>query len=385
MVDRDSLSEKITTEDIINLLEDRYGSRPHKTEKSSGALIFSCVCHNDISKMKLYYYPDTKIFNCYSSCGTMNIFDLIMEVEGITFKQAFDMVCGMKGVSSTGSTKVVGLIKDNKRNHLDEELELLNRHLRKDRVDIKIPTLPYYSNNLMNIFCDVMPDSWKEEGITEEVFQSFNCKFSISENCCLIPHYDINNHLIGIRSRNFSQRQLDSGRKYIPFTIEGMTYRFPSHYNLYGINTNQVAIRRLRKVVIVEGEKGVLQYASMFGIDMNIALATMGRSFSEVQKKIILSMNVEEVIIAYDKQWIDEELENKNSKVYKDFVKHINKIRKIYLMLRDFVNISVILCWDDRLDYKDSPLDKGKQVFTELLDERYFIEDESEFDEIIEY
>lgn len=380
-MDRDTLSELITTEDVIDLLENTYGSIPHKVEHSSGALIFSCVCHGDLGKRKLYYYPSSKVFNCYCCCGVMSIYDLIMEIEGCNFTTAFKQLCEYKGVS-TASKKVVGFIPL-KQDYLKEDWEILSRHLNKDKPKVTIPQLPSYSNGLLTPFDRIIPQSWIDDGISEEVFYEFNCRFSKADMCCLIPHYDMWNNLIGIRSRNFMLKQLEQGMKYIPYTLQGMTYRFPSHYNLFGINKNQKAIKQYKKVVLVEGEKGVMQYASMFGLDKNLALATMGTSFSEVQKKMILNLGVEEVIIAYDKQWIDAELVDKSSRTYKDFVRHIGKMRKIYNMLRDFVNVSVILCWDNRLDYKDSPLDKGKEVFLELLHERYYIEEDEDFEEII--
>ena len=45
--------------------------------------------------------------------------------------------------------------------------------------------------------------------------------------------------------------------------------------------------------------------------------------------------------------------------------------------------MSVIFCEDNRLDYKDSPIDKGKEVFCELNQESYVIVNEEELSECL--
>jgi hypothetical protein len=52
-------------------------------------------------------------------------------------------------------------------------------------------------------------------------------------------------------------------------------------------------------------------------------------------------------------------------------------------MTMDYCNVSVISCWNDRLNYKDSPIDKGKEIFEELYKERFLVTDIEELEELI--
>ena len=67
----------ITIDDIIDILVNELGSTYPKTKNKE--LIFQCVCHGS-EKEKLYYYPDSQLFHCYTNCGTMSLFDLLMNI-----------------------------------------------------------------------------------------------------------------------------------------------------------------------------------------------------------------------------------------------------------------------------------------------------------------
>ena len=156
-------------------------------------------------------------------------------------------------------------------------------------------------------------------------------------------------------------------------------------YLLYGIYQNQNNIRKTRKVILFESEKSVLKYGSTYGQNNNISLATMSMNFTLQQRDLILYLGVDEVILAWDKQYRLEYLkpEYKNTKEYKEFVQYIKKIKKVVSLLINYCNVSVIFCWDDRIDYKDAPIDKGQDIFEELLNERFLIESTDELEEEI--
>ena len=42
----------------------------------------------------------------------------------------------------------------------------------------------------------------------------------------------------------------------------------------------------------------------------------------------------------------------------------------------DFCNVSVIYDSEHELDYKDSPIDKGKEIFIKLFQKRIFISED---------
>ena len=96
----------------------------------------------------------------------------------------------------------------------------------------------------------------------------------------------------------------------------------------------------------------------------NISVAICGSNFSNTQKKILLELGVEEIIMALDRQYEDE-----NSQ---EGVKWREKINRMCSNLNDLCKCTCL--WDTDtnrlLDYKDSPIDKNKYIFKKLLDER---------------
>ena len=62
---------------------------------------------------------------------------------------------------------------------------------------------------------------------------------------------------------------------------------------------------------------------------------------------------------------------------------YFEKLKKICKMLNSYVTVNIIIDYDNLLEMKDSPLDKGKQVFETLYRNRVTIDDvDKDFKEI---
>ena len=85
--------------------------------------------------------------------------------------------------------------------------------------------------------------------------------------------------------------------------LNGQMYNHPLSFNLYNLNNSKDNIKALKKVIIFEGEKSSLLYASYFGEENDISVAVCGSSLITYQVKLLLSLGVEEIIIAFDKQF----------------------------------------------------------------------------------
>jgi hypothetical protein len=377
-LEREQLIELITTEDIITILKD-LGSENYKRD-CKGNLYFLTVCHGGDS-YKLYYLVDSKFFTCLTCCGSMSIFDVIMSVLNIEYSEAFDYICKFKNINTTKRLKK-GIQKKEIVNH---DLDFLSLYLNKNTK--QYIELPQYNNYVLNMFDNYLPISWYKEGIDEDISTYFNIRFYINQNKAIIPHYDIQGNLVGIRGRSFSQVDIDSGRKYMPVTIQGLTYRYPMNFNLYGVYQNKNNIKKFKKAIIFESEKSVLLYGSYYSQEYNISLATCGMTFSIFQRDLLLSLEIEEVIICYDKQYqleiIEDENVDKSSKPWKEYEGFIKRLIKISEMFKDYCNVSIVTCWDNRIEYKDAPIDKGKNIFEQLLKERYYVDDLQELKEMI--
>jgi hypothetical protein len=366
-----------------------------KDGKNDNEIIFNSICHHS-SSYKLYYYKDSKTFMCYSCCGCMSLFDVVIgaldlknDSEG--FKEAFKYVCNFKNISFNGVRKKGFKINEKE----DKDLDFLKLHKTISR-EKSIKLLPSYNDKILQIFDNYFPIEWENEGICKSSGERFGIKIYFSQMQIIIPHRDIRGELVGIRCRNYKNSLVDNGMKYIPIEIEGLTYKYPMSFNLYGIYQNKENIKKTKRVIIAESEKSSLISDTFFGQDNNITLATCGMNFTKYQRDLLLSLGVTDIIIAFDKQYeldkldyyenisiksltIEQKLERK--KKITEYNNYIKKLIKIFNLVNGYMNMYVISCWDERLGYKDSPFDKGKEIFNQLYSERLLVESSLQLEE----
>ena len=238
--------------------------------------------------------------------------------------------------------------------------------------------LPVYSKSVLNLFYDAYPLSWFKEGILPEIANKFNFKYCFDRQCAIIPYLDLEGNLIGNRQRNFKEEEIQAGRKYIPLQSEGTCYRYPSSATFYGLYENQEAIRKYRRVILFESEKSVLLSSSFFGKDVDISLALGGMNISQAQRQILLDLGVETVIISLDK-------ENTNDWHSPQTIKYLKHLRKLTQLLLPFFQVEIMICFDERLELKESPIDRGYDTFMALYKERHPIPDINLLEDLIQF
>ncbi len=373
-MNRDELLDLVTIEDIHKIMEE-LGSTPAIPDRQ-GNYYFTTICHGG-SNHKLLYYTKSKMFQCYTACGSLSLFDVVAGALNTDFSEAFKFIANFKGVRL--GKRSVGLVKHKVEN---EDLDFLGLHLYKPKK--QNVELPPFNEHVLNIFEESYPIDWWEEGINEQVAEFFDIRYYVSQNRAIIPHRDIHGNLVGIRGRSYNDYEVNNGRKYMPVTVQGLTYRYPMNFNLYGIYQNQHNIRKHKRVVVFESEKAVMLYASMYGQEYNITVALSSMNMSLFQRDLLLSLGVEEVVFCLDKQYTLECLDTKEGKEWRGYVGYIKKLIKLTGMFVNYCNVSVVLCYDDRISYKDAPIDCGKETFEELMSERYLIEDVEELQDLID-
>lgn len=104
------------------------------------------------------------------------------------------------------------------------------------------------------------------------------------------------------------------------------------------------------------------------------------------QRDLLLSQGVENIVIAFDKQYQVDLIndEHKNTSEYKEYNAYLKKLLKVASLFINYCNVYILLCWDGLLEYKDSPVDKGRETFEKLYKERYLIENLNEIREMID-
>ena len=290
------LKELITDEEMIQLMR-KLGAT--SLQDHGGYFTFPSICHNEHekdAKFNLAYYKDTKLFHCFSGCGeTFDIYGLLRRRW-----EKFD---------EDRDTHLISLFYY-VYNHLNIEqadgiVEEFEQFIHEKADDYKpLDTqynFPRLSLHLLEPFFNYYPIEWIDDNISEETMRKFHISFSPSRNAIIIPHYDVNGILIGIRVRNLNPEIAERFGKYRPLSMEGRTYSHPLGFNLYGLNKNLKNIQESKVAIIVEGEKAVLQAETL--MDKNVAVAVCGSSFNRWQLMLLMKYsNVEEIIFAFDNE-----------------------------------------------------------------------------------
>ena len=374
--DKDKIKNSLSIEQVFDLVSE-LGGEP---TMYNGYFISETICHNHPGKgsHKLYYYDNTKLFRCYTECqDTFDIFQLVCKVKNIAqeYKIKYDQE-GKEVLSEWSLYDAVqfvavyyGLEAENenffiKRTEL-QDWEILNKYeannLEKQR---QIVDLHIYDENILKYLPRPRLKDWEDEGISPEVAAAANICYDPHANGIIIPHYNIDNQLIGIRIRTLIKEQEKYG-KYKPAILNGRMYNHPLGFNLYNINISRNNISLYKRAFVFESEKSCLLYNSYFGRDNDISVAICGSSLNNYQVFLLLTLGVKEIIIALDKQYKqvgDEEWKRWTAKFYQIHNKYGKEVQ-----------ISYMFDFDKYLDYKDSPIDKGKNTFLWLYKNRIII------------
>lgn len=361
--DKDEIKEQLQIEDLFQLLVE-FGGEP---EYSSFGIISATICHNAPGEgsRKLYYYSNSGLFVCYTGCAEphFDIFELVRKVSKIQWGNKYDLNDAVRWVARRFG--ISGTTTDGEEAEQLEDWQIFADHeQRKEEPTPKNSlTLKIYDDTILDRFnYNLRIEPWLQEGISQEVIDYARIGFYPGGNQITIPHYDINGNFIGLRGRTISKEDAELYGKYRPMRINKQLYNHPLGYTLYGLNWAKENIKIMKKAIVVEGEKSVLKYMSYFGIENDICVAACGSSLSSYQMQELLDLGVQEVIIAFDKQY-----QKIGDDEYRKWVNKLKHIEKKYGMN---VLVSFIFDTGDLLGYKDSPLDKNKETFLQLFNDR---------------
>lgn len=356
--DKDQLKENLTADDVIRLLHKLGAENVTDLSETKGYITANTICHNlhDGSE-KLYYYVDSQLFYCFTECScSFDIYELVqkrfrLHNNEISFAKVVEWVAQQSGKSFGFGFGEVEI----KPPPVQSELEWMNRFVRKKT---KLEEPPVYNDKILEVFSKVHHPSFLEDGISHRAMDKFEIMYYNKEERIVIPHRNKDGGLIGIKGRATRQDEIDRGFKYIPITVQNKMYNFPTHSNLYGLYQNQETIKRLKKVIIFESEKSVMQ-CETYWPNHNFSVALCGRNISQYQIDMLLELGVEEVQLALDK-----EFKEIGSLEYQRDIEHILKIGSKFA---PYVRVYTLFDRYGLLDYKDSPSDKGKEILVQLM------------------
>lgn len=359
--DKDAIKNNLDIESVASLVS-HFGGEP---VLRGDYFVARTVCHNELGEgsHKLYYYENTALFKCYTFCDEpMDIFELVIKIKRLeedtdwTLPQAISYVANFFGIAGEIEKSI-----ENK-----EDWQVFQKYDKISNLDLNSKTaeLKTYDKDILKFYPKPRILPWLKDGISQETMQNKGICYNPITGGILIPHYDINNNLVGIRERTLLVEN-EKRFKYIPSTLGGFQYSHPLGFNLYGLNDSKYNIKEMQTALIVEAEKSVMLYDTFFGQENSIACATCGSNLINFQAQLLFNLEVKELIIAFDKDWEKTGDEN--------YHKVIKKLKNIHQKYGSYVQVSFLFDKEDLLGYKDSPLDKGKEIFEHLYANRIIL------------
>lgn len=208
------------------------------------------------------------------------------------------------------------------------------------RVDVN--EIHAISDEALNDYVPMLHISWFREGVMPWTREKFGIAYSYKHKRVVIPLRSwLDGALLGFNQRTTVENYEELGvSKYF------ITPSYQKSLNLYGLWENREEIEQKRYVVIVESEKSVLKRHSL---NDGTCVALQGKTLSDEQLRIILGLDVDEVIVALDNDVPIEE------------VRYI--CEKFYC----FRKVSYVKDSWDLLDKKDSPCDVKNKVYNFLM------------------
>lgn len=330
--DTNRINELAKEVDLAMFISQKY----KLAKKSNRNYYIHCPKHVDKTP-SLYIDTKKNTYYCFSCHRHGNIITWLMDFEGYTYNQAADYLLKITGKDNDLSfTTSSSMIEFKKYSSPKEEAKIERQVL-----DFKKEYLEKY--------CDELPIEWISEGISVERIKKYNIRIDKNNNRIVYPVYDNDDLFIGVKGRtrlvNYKELKIP---KYINYYSIGTSNFFQ------GMHENKSNILKEQKVIIVEGIKSVMKLDD-YGYSYGLASET--DNLNEGQIKIILSMHLKEIIIAYDKG-VD----------IKDIINNEN-IKK----LNPFIKISIINDKKDLLKDKDAPVDRGKEIWETLYNNRLYI------------
>lgn len=289
------------------------------------------------------------------------MFDLVQKLRNCTFKQSLRYLSGLTGINPYN-------VLTNDYEAAERPLRALQRHCgaRMKKGPETQPVLTSIAENVLTYFDDrTFYTGWRDEGIDAAVMRKFGIRWNESTQAIIIPHFDKEGKLIGIRRRLTHDGMHN---KYMPLTLASKTYAHPLGVNLYGLYEHKEAIQRSRQAIIFEGEKSVLKHHTFYG-DKSNAVAVCGFSVTPYQRDLLIALGIEEVILGFDK----DVFMSGDSIYTEEYRRYCESINRMGRMFTPYCKVFAIVDYDNKLQLKDSPVDKGQEVFEYLIQHKEMI------------
>ena len=297
------------------------------------------AAHPDGDNKSGVIIKNNSYLNYYSYSRNINVdegkdlFYLIQVTKKLTFAETMKYVHKLLGLRYTFK-------KEKTKEDIDEKYNPLAifQNVEKRRKSVNVLDFKPLDENILEDYEPTIHIDLFREGIIGKTIKKFGLMYSYKWKRSIFPHrFWSTGELIGINARSSIEDCEELGiSKY--FITPGM----PKSINLYGLYENYKDIEKAGYITIFEAEKSVLKRDSL---NDSTGVALSGHSISDEQVRIILGLNIREVVIALDKDVPLEEVWHICEKFFRQ--------RKVSFI------------WDrhNLLGPKDSPADATNKVY----------------------
>lgn len=309
-----------------------YAERTMELKKKSDTYFTHCPFHEDKTP-SLAFNPTNNYYHCFSCGKSGRMIGFLMDFEGLPFEQAVGKAAKLANVDIKDICQSDTIIFLKQWRNLKKTKENQNVHIH--------PILP---QNTMDSFSKTVIQEWADEGIKQEVMDTFGVRVDDISNRIVYPVCDINGNLINVKGRtryeNFKKLKLP---KYINYyTVGTMDY-------FQGLNITLPYVKENNEIIIFESVKSVMK-AYGWGFCNCVSAETHSLTKEQISLLVKLRTNI---VLAYD-----TDVDYKT----KDVQKSINMLRKV-------TNVFVIQDPKRLLggaETKNAPVDCGQEIWEEL-------------------
>lgn len=360
MLDSNKVRDLLTIEQVIQLCCELQGDDTYYYDNYGNLIFNTCLDHPSGDSWKEWYFIDSKTFRCFTRGESYDIFEMVRRAKGLDeFIEAYRFVVNYFHLKDDGTCVEQQPLTD------DWSIFQTIQDFNKKTDDGK--TNGAIQENLLEYFFPLAtPVEWLRDHISPEVMRYYGIRVDSALHKIIIPHRNVDGELIGIRGRTYDPFELEEGKKYMPVFIQGEMYNHMLGKNLFGLYENKDTIRKIKKVLIVESEKAVMQCASYYGVDNCFCVATCGSSLSQDQINLILQLGVTEVILGYDREFHGHFGDPDTEEYEKKLIKTVKPLTLYF-------NTYIIMDYDHLTGYKDSPTDCGKEILEKLMHQKIYV------------
>lgn len=340
-MDTTSLKEYIFNNNKVEFVLEKIGCKSIKYHSSKN--FYSAANYNgdNTGAVNVYNTKHLLIHNWTRESEFDDVSDIISLVQ---YNKKCSFVDAVKYLHNILGLELTPYKKEEKKEKLDP-LAIFKNAISRHRSIVDVSEIQTISEEAINDYVPLLYIDWLREGIMSWAAKKFRLAYSYKYHRVVIPiRYWLDGTLVGFNQRTTVENYEELGiRKYF------LTPSYRKSLNLYGLWENREEIEDKRTVVICESEKSVLKRYSR---NDGTCVALQGKKLSDEQRRIIIGLNVNEVIIALDNDVPIEEVRHICEQFY--HIRNVSYVKDRWNLLGD----------------KDAPADAENKVYNFLMKHR---------------